>query len=110
MMDTMDFRFLGPIGSILANRYGFQLVIIVGALISSVGFFLSYFVYNFWLLFMSFGVLTGTIVSHRKQIDGPLLETNTASLRPVGHTQTEVARLSCNKLNAIVISLYHSKR
>ncbi|OQV12833.1 putative Monocarboxylate transporter 12 [Hypsibius exemplaris] len=49
----------GPIGSILANRLGFRPVTAAGALIASLGFVLSYFATEFWMLFLCFGAISG---------------------------------------------------
>ncbi|OQV12834.1 putative Monocarboxylate transporter 12 [Hypsibius exemplaris] len=51
--------FFGPIGSVSANRFGYTQTISVGGLLASAGFFITYFSTNFWLVFFSFGVMTG---------------------------------------------------
>ncbi|XP_045200630.2 monocarboxylate transporter 13-like [Mercenaria mercenaria] len=49
----------GPIASMLSNKYGFRPVIMVGGLMVSAGLILSFFATNLFVLFFTFGVLTG---------------------------------------------------
>ena len=46
-------------GSILANKLGFMPVVAAGSIISSTGLFLSYFAEDFFVLFLTFGIITG---------------------------------------------------
>lgn len=50
---------IGPIASMLSNKYGFRPVILVGGVMVSAGLCLSYFAHNLFILFFTFGVLTG---------------------------------------------------
>ncbi|CAH0552979.1 unnamed protein product [Brassicogethes aeneus] len=49
----------GPFASALANRYGFQLVAIVGSVLGTTAFAISYFATNVQFLCISYGVLGG---------------------------------------------------
>lgn len=49
----------GPLASILTDRYGCQTVTIIGAVIASLGFFVSAFVNSIPLLLLTVGVVTG---------------------------------------------------
>lgn len=50
---------IGPIASMLTNKYGARAMIIVGGLILSLGLCLSYFATSLYVLFFTFGVVTG---------------------------------------------------
>ncbi|KAL4220587.1 hypothetical protein ACF0H5_020984 [Mactra antiquata] len=50
---------IGPIASMLTNKYGFRRVIIVGGVMVSAGLCLSFFAESLYVLFFTFGVLTG---------------------------------------------------
>lgn len=49
----------GPIGSIFTNKIGCRNTIIFGSLIAALGFFISFFVKNFFLLYISIGLIVG---------------------------------------------------
>ncbi|GAV08367.1 hypothetical protein RvY_18074 [Ramazzottius varieornatus] len=49
----------GPLGSILSNKFGCRPVTILGSLIAAIGYFSTYFVQDFEMMFLTFGVLTG---------------------------------------------------
>lgn len=51
---------IGPIASMLTNKYGFRRVIMVGGVMASAGLCISYFAHNLYVLFFTFGVLTGS--------------------------------------------------
>ena len=51
--------FSGPIASIFTNKYGCKMTTIIGAVISSFGFFISFFVRNIFMLYFSIGVVAG---------------------------------------------------
>lgn len=50
---------VGPFASALANRYGFRLVAIIGSVLGSVAFVISYFATSVTFLCISYGVLGG---------------------------------------------------
>ena len=49
----------GPIASIFTNKYGCRATTIIGAFIAFLGFFLSFFVRNFYLLYITIGLIAG---------------------------------------------------
>ncbi|XP_055332172.1 monocarboxylate transporter 6-like [Paramacrobiotus metropolitanus] len=49
----------GPFASVLANRFGTRILIICGGLVTATGFILSAFVQQFWVMFITFGFMTG---------------------------------------------------
>lgn len=49
----------GPFASALANRYGFQLVAIVGSILGALAFLLSYFATSVSYLYITYGFLGG---------------------------------------------------
>ena len=51
--------FSGPIASIFTNKYGCKWTTIMGALIASAGFMLSFFVRKFSYLYITIGVISG---------------------------------------------------
>lgn len=51
--------FSGPIASIFTNKYGCKMTTIIGAVIASFGFFISFFVRNIFMLYFSIGVVAG---------------------------------------------------
>lgn len=50
---------VGPLASALTNRYGCRTVTIVGAVISTIGFSISYFARNLYFLYFSSGIVAG---------------------------------------------------
>ncbi|KAL3846511.1 hypothetical protein ACJMK2_017491 [Sinanodonta woodiana] len=50
---------IGPIASMLTNKYGCRVVIILGGIISFLGLFGSNFSPNIYVLFVTFGIITG---------------------------------------------------
>ena len=55
---------IGPIASILVEKYGYRPVIIAGSLLSSAGFFATIFVPSIWFMYLTFGIAAGdTIVT-----------------------------------------------
>ncbi|KAK3577995.1 hypothetical protein CHS0354_013659 [Potamilus streckersoni] len=55
----MCFYFTGPIASMLTNKYGCRVVIILGGIISFLGLLGSNFAPNLYVIFVTFGVITG---------------------------------------------------
>lgn len=55
------FDLLGPVGSALANKFGFRMVVITGTLISTTGIALSYLVVDPYTLYFTYGFLAGKI-------------------------------------------------
>jgi len=51
--------FSGPIASIFTNKYGCKWTTVIGAVIASFGFFLSYFVKEFFYFYITIGVIVG---------------------------------------------------
>ncbi|XP_050298256.1 monocarboxylate transporter 14-like [Anthonomus grandis grandis] len=49
----------GPFGSAMVDRYGCKYMTIVGSLVCTVGFFLSAFVKNIWVMYLTFGFIGG---------------------------------------------------
>ena len=49
----------GPISSIITNKYGCRITIIIGSIVAALGFFLSSFVKSFYLLYITIGVIAG---------------------------------------------------
>ncbi|GBM56022.1 Monocarboxylate transporter 14 [Araneus ventricosus] len=49
----------GPLASALVNKYGCRVVSILGTVVSCLGFLLSIFASNIWLLFLTIGVISG---------------------------------------------------
>ena len=49
----------GPIASIFTNRYGCRNTTILGSIIASVGFILSFFVKSFYVLYFTIGIIVG---------------------------------------------------
>ncbi|KAK3603741.1 hypothetical protein CHS0354_023355 [Potamilus streckersoni] len=50
---------VGPLASIMTNKYGCRVTTIVGAIIATAGFILSIFATNLYFLYFTFGVLSG---------------------------------------------------
>ncbi|KAL3848224.1 hypothetical protein ACJMK2_019097 [Sinanodonta woodiana] len=50
---------VGPLASIMTNKYGCRVTTIVGAIIATAGFVLSIFAPNLYFLYFTFGVLSG---------------------------------------------------
>lgn len=50
---------IGPVSSMLCNKYGNRKMVILGGLISGIGLALSYFATSLYYLYFSFGMLTG---------------------------------------------------
>ena len=50
---------IGPIVTKLADRYGCRLIAIAGSLIASLGFFASVFAPSLYMLYISFGIVSG---------------------------------------------------
>ena len=51
--------FSGPIASMFTNKYGCKWTTVIGASIASFGFFLSYFIKNFFYFYITIGVISG---------------------------------------------------
>ncbi|KAL4221435.1 solute carrier 16 [Mactra antiquata] len=65
---------LSPITCGLADLYGSRIIVITGAIISSAGFFLSFFATNVYHLWITFGVLGGVGSLTANQIMRPLID------------------------------------
>ena len=50
---------MGPIASMFTNKYGCKLTTVIGATIASFGFFLSYFVKQFFCFYITIGLISG---------------------------------------------------
>ncbi|KAL1497870.1 hypothetical protein ABEB36_008757 [Hypothenemus hampei] len=50
---------LGPLGSALVDRYGCKYMTVVGSLICTIGFVISAYVKNIWMMYLTFGVVSG---------------------------------------------------
>lgn len=50
---------LGPIASMLTNKFGCRIVTIVGTIIAASGFILSIFAPNIYFMYFSFGIVAG---------------------------------------------------
>lgn len=50
---------VGPLASILTNKYGCRVTTIAGAIIAAAGFILSLFAPNLYFLYFSFGIMSG---------------------------------------------------
>ncbi|XP_045199403.2 monocarboxylate transporter 12-like [Mercenaria mercenaria] len=50
---------VGPLASILTNKYGCRVTTIAGAIIAAAGFVLSLFAPNLYFLYFSFGIMSG---------------------------------------------------
>lgn len=57
--------FVGPLSSILNNRFGPRVTSIVGAVIASVGYIASFFARNIGFLYISMGVVVGESMLQR---------------------------------------------
>ena len=53
--------FSGPIASIFTNKYGCKWTTVIGAVIASIGFLLSFFVRKFFFLYITIGVISGKL-------------------------------------------------
>lgn len=53
------FYFIGIVGGLLVNKIGSRFTILLGALLSFIGTFASFFAMNVWFLVASLGVLMG---------------------------------------------------
>jgi hypothetical protein len=51
----------GPIASVFTDKYGCLWTTVIGGVIASFGFLLSYFVTNFYMLYVTIGLLSGKI-------------------------------------------------
>jgi len=51
--------FVGPVTSVLSNKYGDRCICIVGSLISTAGFGVSGFAHNIYFLYISLGLVVG---------------------------------------------------
>lgn len=49
----------GPVASMFTNRYGCRITTIIGSIIASFGFVLSYFVTSFYYLYFTIGIVVG---------------------------------------------------
>ena len=49
----------GPIASVFTDKYGCLWTTVIGGVIASAGFLLSYFVTNFYMLYVTIGLLSG---------------------------------------------------
>ena len=58
----------GPIASIFTNKYGCKMTTIIGTLIAAFGFFISCFVKNFYLLYLTIGVISGNLKPYLNKI------------------------------------------
>ena len=54
---------IGPIASVLVNKYGCKLVTVLGTIFASAGFLISIFAPTIWFMYFSFGVLAGNLFS-----------------------------------------------
>ena len=52
---------LGPISSVLANRYGCRTVTIIGSVVASAGFVASTFSPNIYVMILTYGVIAGIV-------------------------------------------------
>ncbi|CAD5113943.1 unnamed protein product [Dimorphilus gyrociliatus] len=50
---------LGPVASVVCSKYSIRKVVFIGSLVQFLGCFLSSFVGNIWLIYLSFGILGG---------------------------------------------------
>lgn len=55
----INFLHAGPFTSALANRYGFRTVTITGAVLASTGFFVSSWINDIQLLYVTYGIIGG---------------------------------------------------
>ena len=55
------FTIAGPAAGYLAERYGIRMVTITGAVLGSIGTFLSMFASNLLVLYVTLGFITGTL-------------------------------------------------
>jgi MFS family permease len=51
--------FSGPLASMFTNKYGCKWTTVIGASIASFGFFLSFFVTNFFYFYITIGIISG---------------------------------------------------
>lgn len=51
--------YVGPVASVLCSRYGCRVVTIMGALIGACGLILSIFCTSIYLMYITFGLITG---------------------------------------------------
>lgn len=58
---TGFYLMVGPFTSAIANRYGFQLVAVIGCFLGAIGFAASYFVHSVSLLCFTYGIIGGKL-------------------------------------------------
>ena len=53
------FSTAGPLGSLIIHRWGHRVTMFVGGIVAALGLFISAFATNIYVVFVSFGVITG---------------------------------------------------
>ena len=53
------FSTTGPLSAVLTNRFGYRLICMIGGFIGATGFIFSYYASNIYLMYVSYGALTG---------------------------------------------------
>ena len=51
--------YIGPLASMLTNRFGCRLVAVIGGFVGALGMVLSMLATNIYHLYLTFGVITG---------------------------------------------------
>lgn len=51
----------GPVFAVIVNKIGYRKASMLGSIIATTGFLLSYFASNLYHLYLTFGILQGTV-------------------------------------------------
>ena len=62
LSNNLNILFIAPIGSYLIDRYGCRMTTIIGAIIAAIGFILSTFSPNIYIVIVTIGIISGNFL------------------------------------------------